>query len=212
MIRRWSCINNYNLNTISLIKFEKKFNINQFSNLINFKKFFFKFSKFKRKSISRMKHRTTWLIYSNVISLWTKDFFFIKKYIKIQFFYNIFFYNIFFYNINFIKNKGNNKLINNFNFIYSFFNKKIYNYYNFNLKTFQNINLLYSYSRSSNLPSPSVIPLYYQYDNTFFPIQNPPLSSLFSNLFNTTLILNQIKELYKILIIINYYFINFKNF
>lgn len=193
------------MNISSLSKFEKKYKVSSFVSLINLKKFFFKFTKFKRKSLSRIKHKTTWLVYSNIFSLWVKDYFFIKKYIKIQFFYNIFFYNIFFYNINFIKNNNINKLNNNFNFIYMFLNKKIFNYYNYNLNTFKGVNILNGFNRKNSFISNSVLPISYQFEKEIYITKEPIKDFLFFDEFILNLLLSKIKEFYKILIIINYY-------
>jgi hypothetical protein len=135
-----------------------------------------------------------------------------RKYIKVQFLYNIFFYNIFFYNTNFIKNKTSTTLTNNFNFIYSFFNKKLFNYYNYNFNIFKNVNILHGFNRNPSFLSNSVIPVCFQFNNEFFFLKNLDLDFLVSDKFILDLILNKVKEIYKILIILNYYSINFKSF
>jgi len=102
MIRRWSCLININTDFKTFNQFSKTHKIFLFKSSVNFKRFTFKITKFKRKSLIRMKHRSLFLIYTNILKYWVKDFMFNKLYLKYQFFNKIFINNFFFYNFNFI--------------------------------------------------------------------------------------------------------------
>ena len=212
MVRRWSCINQFNLNLTYLAKFDQKFKVKFFLSLVRLKKFFYLFTKFKRKSLSRIKHKTTWLVYSNVFKLWTRDYCFIKKYAKSQFVYNIFLYGTFFYNMNFIKNKTSTILSNNFNFVYFFFTRKFANYHNRNLNTFKHVNMLYSFHRHPIFVSSQAIPICFQFSNELFCIKDLNLDFFISETFLLNLVLSRLAEIYKILITLNYYFITSGSF
>jgi len=128
MIRRWSCVIKLSNSFNNLTKFTVKHKISLFKSAVNFKRFTFKCTKFKRKALIRVKHRSTFLIYTNVIKFWVKDYMFNKHYLRYQFFSKIFINNFYFYNFNFIKNK-NDSFFYNFNFIFNNFTVKNYNFF-----------------------------------------------------------------------------------
>ena len=124
MIRRWSCLIDLNNNFHVYNSFLKTHKISVFKSSVNFKRFTFKYTKFKRKSLIRLKHRSNWLIYTNVLKLWIKDYLFNKNYLRYQYFNKIFLNNSFFYNFNFIKNRSV-LFFYNFNFIFSVFTNNL---------------------------------------------------------------------------------------
>jgi hypothetical protein len=83
MIRRWSYINNLNTrfanqySLLNVVHFESTFKTN-----IYFKKNIYKISKLSRKSWSRRKHLSNWLIYQNILSDWSNDYLFFRRYNK----------------------------------------------------------------------------------------------------------------------------------
>jgi len=125
MIRRWSRIISINTSLNNFLFLNKYSKINTFKNSVNFKRFKFKITKFKRKSIARIKHKSTWFMYTNIIKFWSKDYLTTKHLIKTQHLINIFNKNILAYNYNFIKNT-NQITCQNFNFIVNSFTKKIF--------------------------------------------------------------------------------------
>jgi len=165
MVRRWSCIIDINNNFTDHAVFFKNHKINLFRTSVNFKRFTFRYTKFKRKALIRLKHRTNWLIYTNVIKLWVKDYLFNKNYLRYQFFNKIFINNFFFYNFNFIKNRSND-LFYNFNFIFSTFtiNRYLY-YYKTKINYLQNSPLTVAWFQQSPTLNNSILPIYSSFDN-----------------------------------------------
>ena len=150
MIRRWSHINNANSNFFNFCNFEKYHQINVFKNSINYKKFIFKYTKYKRKNISRIKHKSNLLIYTNVFKFWTADYFFTGRYVKSQILKKIFSSNFYFYNFSLIKNKNFAALSHNMGFIFSVLSKKTHNYFlkftDKNYQYFKNNNIIFAWS------------------------------------------------------------------
>lgn len=212
MIRRWSCLIDINNNFSTCDFFLKNHKINLFKSYVNFKRFTYKFTKFKRKSLIRFKHTSNWLIYTNVLKLWIKDFIFNKNYFKYQFFNKILINNFFFYNFNFIKNKNDN-FFYNFNFIFSIFSNKS-SFYFFNNKNtfFKNTPLVTAFFFKTPILNSSVLPSYNSWDNLLYvngsKIDVFNINELFDLLFFITL--KKIVELKKILILL--YYINLLNF
>lgn len=128
MVRRWSRVNNLNLNLIDFKVFKKNFKVRIFKSSVSFKKFTKKFTKFKRKTLVKFKHNANWLIYTNVIKFWLKDFMFNKHYHSYQYFNKIHLNSLFVLNFNFVKNT-NKTYTNNLNYFYSVLIKKSYKYF-----------------------------------------------------------------------------------
>lgn len=215
MIRRWSCLININNNFDNHSFFKKNYKINIFKNSVNFKRFTYKFTKFKRKALVRIKHRSNLLIYTNVIKLWVKDYIFNKNYLRYQFSNKIYFNNFYFYNFNFIKNR-NETFFYNFNFIFSVFtNKNYFYFYKNNASIFKNSPLTTAWFYSSPLINNSIIPVYSQWDNQFFQYSlNKSFSFDFNDLFDLFFLITLKKnvEINKILTILFYLNISkFKN-
>jgi len=202
VVRRWSCIINLNNNFNNYKLFFKKYKINVFKNSVNFKKFSFKITKFKRKSLIRFKHTSNFLIYTNIIKFWIKDYLFNKNYLRYQFLNNIFVYNFYFYNLNYIKNK-NNTLINNFNFIFFSFTNKNYFYWTKKKNNFKNSSIISAFYTSKPLIDETIIPTFFKFDNTLLHsnFENRFDEFNFDNLFNFifSIILNKNIEIYKII-------------
>lgn len=208
MIRRWSCIIQLNNNFISYKSFFKHYKLVTFKNSVNFKRFSFKFTKFKRKSLIRLKHRSNFLIYTNVVKLWIKDYLFNKNYLRFQFLNKIFITNFYFYNFNFIKNKNDN-FLNNFNFIFSTFtNKNYFYYYKDTIKNLKNSSLILAFYLNKPSLNETTISTFFKDNNIFYPSYMVNNSSIFD--FSSTfdfffmIVLNKILEIKKILIIFFY--------
>ena len=216
MIRRWSCIIDLNNNFNSYNFFLKNYKINTFKSSVNFKKFTFKFTKFKRKSLIRLKHKTNWLMYTNVIKLWIRDYFFNKNYLRYQFFNKIFNNNFFFYNFNFIKNR-NETFFNNFNFIFSTFkNKNYYYFHKNNFMNFKNSSIISAWLFSKPVLNNSILPVFSKWDDFYVDYsfnENLDQSFNFENIFDFLflLFLKKNTEINKILSLLMHYAVfNFK--
>lgn len=217
MIRRWSCLIDINNNFNSYDFFKKNHKISLFKNSVNFKRYTFKITKFKRKSLIRIKHRSNWLIYTNVIKLWVKDYLFNKNYLRYQFFNKMFLNNFFFYNFNFIKNR-NDDFFYNFNFFFSTFTNKNFSYF-FNKKSqfFNNTSISFAWTALNPSLNSSIIPIYSIWENSLFSYNLNKTQNLdtdlgtFFNLFFEILL----KKTIEIRKILNLLFINnlfsFKN-
>ena len=208
MIRRWSCVIQLNNNFTFYKPFFKHYKITTFKSSVNFKRFSFKFTKFKRKSLIRLKHRSNFLIYTNVIKLWVKDYIFNKNYLRMQFLNKIFIMNFYFYNFNFIRNKNDN-FINNFNFIFSTFNNKNYfYYYKNNIKNLKNSSLTLAFYLNKPFLNETIVPVFFKDNNILFSYHTNKDSlvhdflSNFDFLFSLTL--NKILEIKKIITIFFY--------
>lgn len=165
MIRRWSHINNFNAIFFNFKKIDKFFKIFIFKNTVNYKRFTFKITKFKRKPLVRIKHKSILLIYTNIIKSWSKDYIFNKHCARFQFYNGIHSNHFYFYNFNFIKNR-NEHYFYNFNFIFVTFSKKAYFYFNVNpypLISYSSLTL--AWFNDKPFIEKSVIPVYQIRDN-----------------------------------------------
>lgn len=200
MIRRWSCLININNNFNEFNFFKKKHKINLFKNSVSFKRFNYKFTKFKRRSLIRFKHKSNWLIYTNVIKLWIKDFKFNKNYLKYQFLNKIFINNFFFYNFNFTKFKKEN-FFYNFNFIFYVFTKKTNSYFfknPINYVSYSSLSQAWLNHFNLNITTPV---LYSSWDNLYYnKTQNFDFNDIFDIFFN--ILLKKNIEIRKILILL----------
>ena len=168
MIRRWSCLIDINNNFDNYNFFNKNYKINLFKTSVNFKRFTYKITKFRRKSLIRIKHKSNWLIYTNILKLWVKDYSFNKHYLRYQFYNKIFVNNFFFYNFNFIKNRSDT-LFYNFNFIFSVFTNKNYSYFYKNrFFNFKNTPSTVAWFNNNPIFNNSVLPIYNFWDNNFY--------------------------------------------
>lgn len=208
MIRRWSCIIDINNNFNDCTVFLKNHKINLFKSSVNFKRFTFRYTKFKRKSLIRLKHCTNWLIYTNVIKLWIKDYLFNKNYLRYQFFNKIFINNFLFYNFNFIKNRSEG-LFHNLNFIFSTFtNNRYFYYHNTKIQYLQNAPLTIAWFQQTPILNNSILPVYSLFDNQLTPyiIKNNIFN--FNELFDTIYLIfvkknTEIKKIISLLFFFN---------
>lgn len=218
MIRRWSHINLSNIELKPFNKFERRHKINVFKSSVNFKRFNFKITKFKRKAMSRFKHTSNWLIYTNIIKTWALDYLFNKHFFKNQFLTNIFLHNMYIYNFNFSKIR-NELFFYNFNFTFSILTKKSYLYFNKNpTSLFKNNNITFIWYNSPVILNNSIIVSYSEWDSILYASNlNKPLQ--FTNNFDLhdllyssfDVILPQIIELRKTIILLFFYNLHFKN-
>lgn len=185
MIRRWSCVISITNNFSNFNQFNKLHKIVLFKSSVNFKRFSFKITKFKRRSLMRLKHRSSFLIYTNIFKYWIKDFMFNKLYLKYQFFNNIFINNFFFYNFNFIKNK-NESFFYNFNFIFTTLTNKKFFYFLHKNPLIKNSPLTTAWFLAKPDISITVLPIYNNLQNLYFSYQEN---------FNTDFDLNEIFNL-----------------
>ena len=168
MIRRWSCLINLNNNFDNFNNFKKNHKIKLFKSSVNFKRFSFKFTKLKRKSLIRFKHKTNWLIYTNIIKNWVSDYMFTKIYLRYQFLNKIYLNNFYFYNFNFIKNKNEN-FFYNFNFIFfNFTNKKLFYFFK-NNTSFGNSPLSIAFFIEKPNLNNCVLPVYSSWNQIMYP-------------------------------------------
>lgn len=186
MIRRWSCIINITNNFSNFNQFNKLHKIILFKSSVNFKRFSFKITKFKRRSLMRLKHRSSFLIYTNIFKYWVKDFMFNKLYLKYQFFNNIFINNFFFYNFNFIKNKSES-FFYNFNFIFTTLTNKKFFYFSHKKSLIKNSSLIVAWFVLKPDFNVTVLPIYNNFQNSYFPYQEH---------FNVNFNLNEIFDLF----------------
>lgn len=204
MIRRWSCVINITHNFSTLAQFKKTHKIVLFKSSVNLKRFAFKVTKFKRRALMRLKHRSSFLIYTNIFKYWIKDFMFNKLYLKYQFFNRIFVNNFFFYNFNFIKSKSE-LFFYNFNFIFTTFNNKKFFYFSHKKSIIKNSPLTAAWFISKPNLSTSVIPFYTNLQNSYFSYENHSLTDFdLTNIFDLycTLIFKKSIEIRRIISIL----------
>lgn len=192
MVRRWSCLINITNNFSGNNFFFLKHKINLFKTSVNFKRFTFKLTKFKRKAFIRLKHRSNFLLYTNVLKFWIKDYLFNKHYIKYQYFNKIFINNFFFYNFNFIKNRNEN-FFYNFNFYFSILTNKTYFYFHNKAPFYNNTSLFLAWFLNNPLTNNSITPVYNQWDNSFFTYKN--INNI-GNVFNFDIIFNNLFDVF----------------
>ena len=213
MVRRWSSINELNIDLINFKKFKKTSRLLVFRSSVYFKRFLIKRTKFKRKSIARWKHKTNWSIYFNVLKYWSGDYHFSRQVARFQFFNKIFLSNFVIYDFNYIRAR-HAKMFSTFSntitnasskkLIYYFYSKR----FTIRNKICRNLNNVTSY-----LPYPIVVendlnllPVYTSHQKLLYPvnlIKNFDFVNTHYTLFEITL--KQVVELYKVLILINYF-------
>ncbi len=191
MIRRWSCLININNNFLNFNKFFLKYKINLFKTSVNYKRFNSKLTKFKRKSFIRLKHRSNFLLYTNILKYWIKDYLFNKHFIKYQYFNKILLNNFFFYNFNFIKNRNDNYFYN-FNFYFSVLTNKTYFYFHKNSPFFNNSPSTLGWFLNSPLLNNSIVPVYNYWDHNFFKYSDTGVSN---NKFNFSFVFDDILDI-----------------
>lgn len=218
MVRRWSHISSINLTFSKFFKFEKKHKIVNFKSSVNLKRFTFKLTKFRRKSMARFKHTANWLLYTSIIKFWSIDYLFFKHFCKMQFFNKIFINNFISYNFNFTKIR-NDLFSYNFNFFFSTWSKRSYSHFNNSNFPFLNNNITFVWYQETPITGNSVKLVYGSWDNIMYPTNLLKIDNLFSNNFDLNHVFSSIFdvniknliEIKKILILLFYYKLNFKN-
>ena len=202
MVRRWSRLNVFNnFNPIYFI-----FKIDNFKTSVNFKKFSFKITKFKRKNLIKWKHRTNFVSNTYVFKKWISDFFFCKHWFKFQFLNNLFLHCCL---VNTSLNsivKQLPKLTNQNNFSLCHFTKKVLIYNNSKsfIEFYKNYNWNFIFlSTIKNLNSnEKIVPLLNLNEKCFYESQEfTDQIFIFSaiNNFSVNLLLLNSVEIYKIL-------------
>lgn len=209
MVRRWSYLNSFNVEFYNILNINKYFKISNFKSSVSFKRFTANYTKFKRKSLVRVRHKNNWLIYTNIIKFWVQDYTFFKNYFKFQYFNKILPNGFIFYNFNFLKNKQS---LNN-NFVFNLFLRRYSLYFKINFFNFyKNSSLNLGWYSNTLTHDTTVIPLNEFYGNNFFPVTpNSNLGFDFKkiNNFVINVFIIKIFEIYKILTIL--FYINLKN-
>lgn len=131
MIRGWSYVNRLNnvffdkYSDLNFIHYESTFKSN-----IHFKRDINSISKLSRKSWSRRKHLTNWIVYQNVFSNWSNDYLFFKQYNKFVFNYQLLKHSFLVYNFMVLKKMNTSYIKDVEGFISSSFINKLSNYFN----------------------------------------------------------------------------------
>lgn len=214
MIRRWSYVNGESADCSEFSCFERRSRIRAFRTSVSYKKFIHRVTKFRRKAVARIKHKTNWMLYNNVIKLWTRDFAFNKHYVKFQYYNKVLLNNFLSYDFNFIKNRSE-ALFSNFNFVLSTWSRKSYFYFRPQGYTpLKNAPIAVAWCLDTPDFDKSVVPAYYDWGNQLFPA-NIAVSADY-NLNDFFLVILEIflkknVELKKLLSVLFYFKLNFKN-
>ena len=215
MIRGWSYVNRLNntffgkYSDLNFIHYESTFKSN-----IHFKKSVNSISKLSRKSWSRRRHLTNWIVYQNVFSNWSNDYLFFKHYNKSVFNYQLLKNSFLTYNFMILKKTNNSyiKGIESFisssfvNKLFSYFNKLNFNSYLFLRKLKNNLWFFISSTDKVNLiktiNSINYNPLYSTSQLNYYPIELKNnkldyLTIILNTIFNIILLKNV--EFYKVI-------------
>ncbi len=90
MIRRRSCITETFFDVLGLKSFNDKQRRKIFRSSVKFKRYHFKGTKFKRRQIRKLKHKSNWALQYNIISYWTSDLRVARQYARYQYHYRFF--------------------------------------------------------------------------------------------------------------------------
>lgn len=179
MVRRWSSINTFNFSLKNknkkLFFFKKSSKYRVFRITVSVRKFYKKFTKFRRKAFNRLRHKTNWLVYSNILKFWSCDYLNTKSFAKKSWILNSRQFNVVTFNWSSVKNLNTEIFFNyNFNILNLnsfFFFKKIWfcnnSYFTFWDK-FKNISISLS---ESYLPNEfDATPALFYYEDFFYEI------------------------------------------
>lgn len=205
MVRRWSCLIDFNTSTLS--PFTLRFDSCKLIRAVNYKYFSIGLTKFKRPKLARRKRNSSWLIYTTIFKSWIKDYNFFKKIIKSQFFESVFINSFVIHNFNYIKKKNILNDTINFNFLtYSmprcfplYFHKK---YFSNNvllfLKSFKNSNfILANFLTNTAEFNEKALPLAVKSQNNFYALDYHHSKKVTPILFLNNLIFINILNIYK---------------
>lgn len=136
MVRRWSRINefNFSLKNKKLFSFKKSSKSRMFKLTVSTRKFFKKYTKFRRKAFNRLRHKSNWLIYSNVLKFWSHDYLNTKTFAKKTWLINSQKFSFIIFNWSSVKNLNSDLFFNlNYNILNlnSLFSKTKCNYSKF---------------------------------------------------------------------------------
>jgi len=212
MVRRWSRINEFNFffKNKKLFFFKKSSKYKMFKLTVSTRKFYKKYTKFRRKAFNRLRHKTNWLVYSNLFKFWSYDYLTTKTISKKFWLLNSQQFNFTAFNWSSAKNT-NPELFFNFNYhmlnLNSLFFKQRTDSSNFNnfffWKNFKNISIALTETFNSiDLEAASSLLLY---DNLLYEIPNDLSSSLNSDFLlffkiNSEYSLQYLMSTYKIII------------
>jgi len=186
MIRRWSCLNSSNFNPDLVTKsFHKRFDILRFFRIVNYKKFVYGITRFKRHKLSSFKRRGNWLIYSQIIQSWVRDYQINKFVARSQFWDGSKTFSVYIYNFFYIKKK-NPLSFSIFNFFLSnSFTKKLYIYFSNKFLKFNFFKILNALTNSNTVimyadeydeieikTNKHVIPVFLKFENAAYPLLN----------------------------------------
>lgn len=215
MVRRWSSINTFNFSLKNknkkLFFFKKSAKYRVFRVTVSVRRFFRKYTKFRRKAFNRLRHKTNWLIYSNIIKFWSYDYLNTKSFTKKIWMLNSQQFNVIIFNWSSVKNL-NTELFFNYNFNILNLNSLFLNrtwfdsasYFSFWNK-FKNISIGLSENYLTNEFDST--PALFHYEDFFYEVladfnKNESLlfDSIFLSIYDTTndLIFEQYLNIYKI--------------
>ena len=215
MVRRWSRINDFNfsLKNKKLFFFKKSSKSRVFKLTVSTRKFFKKYTKFRRKAFNRLRHKTNWLLYSNVLKFWSHDYLKTRTFGKKFLLNNVYTYNLVSFNWSSTKNLNIDLF---FNVTYSILNlnalifKKNINTSSvdfFFWKNFKNISIamIEDISDLDMNPAPSL----FYYDKFFYEFDNNPAELLNYDFFiffktNDQMLQIQILNFYKFFIYLTF--------
>lgn len=142
MVRRWSCINNINLNFKKFYNLRRKvaflfcktiikFNRKVLRRLRKIKMNTKKITKFTRKALSKLKHENNWAIYSQIFKYWIVDYNFSKTFCRNQYLSYLFVTGVVSYNFSCLRNKKNKLYAKDCNYLSTSLTTRMNNFYFF---------------------------------------------------------------------------------
>lgn len=218
MIRGWSHLILFNICMNSFLKLQFRYLFLNFKKSIIFKRFYFKRTKFNRKSLARIKHKNNWVIYRQIFKYWIEDFNKYKAYCKFQFNHKLAKINLLSQDSNHTRKYKNRGIIHLNYYISGFLNKnfaKHFFFFKFR-NNFYNSCSHYTYVlQLENLKlfdehNFEITPIGLIANNEIFSFNEKNFKDLFlidfnfENIFTNTnqLIINQYLEIYKSLILL----------
>jgi len=189
MIRRWSCVNEFNLFFKSHFFLIQKFDTLKLLKAVNYKKYTVFLTKSKRHRLSNWKRRTNFVIYTQILKSWIHDYGFNRKLVRSEFFNSILLFSFYFHNFFYIQKKNPLRNVQYFSFLGNSTPKCFYFYF-YNkyknktpllmLNTNLDNNVLFAYSLTPDeLIFQNEIkssPFLMQFENVFFSTQKNKFS------------------------------------
>jgi hypothetical protein len=208
MIRRWSCINNFNF-FFNNYDFFKRFSTIKLLKAVSFRKFINKLTKFNRRKLAKWRRHANWNIYIELFKNWSIDYNFFKKINKFQYSSSFFSFSYFIYDFNYIKKKNPLTTPSSFFHYINNFTKIFYNYYqkkfinnDFFVFLFKNKNTNFLFLNSNNLNSlierKEIFGITIKSENLFFSLNIESVFKKIINFFISQFALKQILYTYKI--------------